>query len=156
MKRYCGRVWVATKFVEELVADYRSVYGQPIVKSKLEALESYAATVYTKEVFELFREALLLASNVRVVSCKKLARVPCLRSPCTARIGLGVLLRTRRMTNLLACACIWNHLTFFLPVKTIYERWTKKAKQPATDPSRQVGEIPDVAYMSMHVALLND
>ncbi|XP_057734037.1 protein FAR1-RELATED SEQUENCE 5-like [Arachis stenosperma] len=55
----------------ELVADYRSVYGQPIVKSKLEALKSYVATVYTKEVFELFQEVLLLSSNVRVVSCKK-------------------------------------------------------------------------------------
>ncbi|QHO49658.1 protein FAR-RED IMPAIRED RESPONSE 1-like [Arachis hypogaea] len=55
----------------ELVADYKSAYGEPIVKTKLEAIEQLAATVYTREVFELFREVLILASNVRVVSTKR-------------------------------------------------------------------------------------
>ncbi|XP_072081200.1 protein FAR1-RELATED SEQUENCE 5-like [Arachis hypogaea] len=55
----------------ELVADYKSAYGEPIVKTKLEAIEQFAATVYTKEVFELFREVLMLASNVRVVFTKR-------------------------------------------------------------------------------------
>ncbi|XP_016192111.1 protein FAR-RED IMPAIRED RESPONSE 1-like [Arachis ipaensis] len=155
----------------ELVADYRSVYGQPIFKSKLEALESYAAIVYTKDVFELFREVLLLSSNVRVVSCKKTSTCSlfevtmycrdrswsvawdkaddeftcsCLRMesfgiPCVHMVGVFVYLNITQ-----------------LPVKTICERWTKKAKQAAVDPSGQVGEIPDAAYMSMHAALLND
>ncbi|XP_016192260.1 protein FAR1-RELATED SEQUENCE 5-like [Arachis ipaensis] len=55
----------------ELVADYKSAYGEPAVKTKLEAIEQFAATVYTKEVFELFWEVLILASNVRVVSTKR-------------------------------------------------------------------------------------
>ncbi|XP_016206030.1 protein FAR-RED ELONGATED HYPOCOTYL 3-like [Arachis ipaensis] len=54
----------------KLVADYKSAYGEPVVKTKLEAIEQFAATVYTREVFELFREVLMLASNVRVVSNK--------------------------------------------------------------------------------------
>ncbi|XP_072076783.1 protein FAR1-RELATED SEQUENCE 5-like [Arachis hypogaea] len=64
--KFIGNGYNLRKFIEhfqhylefirrrELVANYRFVYGQPIVKSKLEALERYAATVYTKEVFELF------------------------------------------------------------------------------------------------------
>ncbi|XP_016173424.1 protein FAR1-RELATED SEQUENCE 5-like [Arachis ipaensis] len=57
----------------ELVADYKSAYGEPVVKTKLEAIEQFAATVYTREVFELFREVLMLASNVRVVSTKRMS-----------------------------------------------------------------------------------
>ncbi|KAL4275471.1 Protein FAR1-RELATED SEQUENCE [Arachis hypogaea] len=55
----------------ELVANYKSAYGESVVKTKLEAIEQFAATVYTREVFELFREVLMLASNVRVVSTKR-------------------------------------------------------------------------------------
>ncbi|XP_057719767.1 protein FAR1-RELATED SEQUENCE 5-like [Arachis stenosperma] len=55
----------------ELVPDYKSAYGEPVVKTKLEAIEQFAATVYTREVFKLFREVLMLASNVRVVSTKR-------------------------------------------------------------------------------------
>ncbi|XP_015947461.1 protein FAR1-RELATED SEQUENCE 1-like, partial [Arachis duranensis] len=54
-----------------VVADYKSAYGEPVVKTRLEELERFAAAVYTREVFVLFREVLLLASNVRVVSSKK-------------------------------------------------------------------------------------
>ncbi|XP_025692793.1 protein FAR1-RELATED SEQUENCE 5-like [Arachis hypogaea] len=55
----------------ELVADYKSAYGEPIVKTKLEPIEQFVATIYIREVFELFREVLMLASNVRVVSTKR-------------------------------------------------------------------------------------
>ncbi|XP_016164725.1 protein FAR1-RELATED SEQUENCE 5-like [Arachis ipaensis] len=54
-----------------VVADYKSAYGDPVVKTRLEELEWFAATVYTRKVFVLFREVLLLTSNVRVVSSKK-------------------------------------------------------------------------------------
>ncbi|RYR54140.1 hypothetical protein Ahy_A06g029396 [Arachis hypogaea] len=43
-----------------VVVDYKSAYGDP-----------FAATVYIREIFVLFREVLLLASNVRVISSKK-------------------------------------------------------------------------------------
>ncbi|RYR48147.1 hypothetical protein Ahy_A07g034137 [Arachis hypogaea] len=155
----------------ELVADYRSVYGQPIVKSKLEALESYAATVYTKEVFELFREVLLLSSNVRVVSCKKTSTCSLFEVTMYCRYRSWSV-AWDEVDDEFTCSCL--HMESFgipcvhmvgvfvylnitqLLVKTICERWTKKAKQAAVDPSGQVGEIPDAAYMSMHAALLND
>ncbi|QHO21610.1 uncharacterized protein DS421_11g348260 [Arachis hypogaea] len=39
----------------------------------------------------------------------------------------------------------------------ILERWTKRAKQScAPSDGVRVGEIPDVAYMSMHAAMLDD
>ncbi|XP_016192065.1 protein FAR1-RELATED SEQUENCE 9-like [Arachis ipaensis] len=155
----------------ELVADYKSVYGQPIVKSKLEALESYAATVYTKEVFELFREVLLLSSNVRVVSCKKTSTCSLFEVTMYCR-DQSWSVAWDEADDEFTCSClrmesfgipcvhmvgvfVYLNITQ-LPVKTICKGWTKKAKQPAVDSSGQVGEIPDTAYMSMHAALLND
>ncbi|RYR39192.1 hypothetical protein Ahy_A09g044673 [Arachis hypogaea] len=38
----------------------------------------------------------------------------------------------------------------------ILGRWTKKAKQPPINNHVFSGEIPDAAYMSMHVAMLDD
>ncbi|RYR58331.1 hypothetical protein Ahy_A05g024019 [Arachis hypogaea] len=55
----------------ELVAGYKSEYGYPLVKIKLETIEQFTVTIYTKEVFELFQKVLMLASNVRVVSTKR-------------------------------------------------------------------------------------
>ncbi|XP_072058236.1 protein FAR1-RELATED SEQUENCE 5-like [Arachis hypogaea] len=57
----------------ELVANYKSAYGEPVVKMKLEAIEQFAAMVYTREIFERFQEVLMLASNVRVVSTKRMS-----------------------------------------------------------------------------------
>ncbi|KAL4390608.1 hypothetical protein AHAS_Ahas03G0162100 [Arachis hypogaea] len=55
----------------ELVADYKSAYEDPVVKIKLETIEQFAATIYTKESFKLSWEVLMLASNVRFVSTKR-------------------------------------------------------------------------------------
>ncbi|QHO11502.1 Protein FAR1-RELATED SEQUENCE [Arachis hypogaea] len=43
-----------------------------------------------------------------------------------------------------------------IPALLILERWTKKAKQPMLNNVRRVGEIPNAAYISMHVVMLDN
>ncbi|MED6146734.1 hypothetical protein PIB30_117286 [Stylosanthes scabra] len=155
----------------ELVADYRSLYGEPAPKTKLHELEGFAATVYTKEVFMLFREVLLLASNVRVVSSKR-------TSACTLfEVGMY---RKEKIWSVawdeeeddFQCSCLRMesfglpcvHIVGVLisldldiiPPKMVLNRWTKKAKQPTQVDGPREGEIPDSAYMSMHAAMMDD
>ncbi|KAL4294191.1 hypothetical protein AHAS_Ahas18G0203400 [Arachis hypogaea] len=156
----------------ELVVDYKSAYGEPVVKTKLEAIELFAATVYTREVFELFREVLMLASNVRVVSTKR-------TSTCVLfEIAMYCKQRSWAMSwaeedDEFSCSCqrmesfglpyvhmvgvlVYLNMTA-IPRSLILERWMKRAKQPrAPNEGVRVGEIPDAAYMSMHAAMLDD
>ncbi|KAL4299050.1 hypothetical protein AHAS_Ahas17G0062100 [Arachis hypogaea] len=153
----------------ELVADYKSAYGEPIVKTKLEAIEQFAATVYTREVFELFREVLMLASNVRVVSTKR-------TSACVLfEVAMYCKQRSWAVSwaekdDEFSCSCqrmesfglpcvhmvgvlVYLNMTA-IPKGLILDRWTKRAKQPrAPCDGTRVGEIPDAAYMSMHAAI---
>ncbi|RYQ90354.1 hypothetical protein Ahy_B09g096477 [Arachis hypogaea] len=138
----------------ELVADYKSANDEPVVKMKLEAIEQFAATVYIREVFELFQEVLMLASNVRVVSTKRTStcvlfevamyckqrswaeeddefscscqRMESFGLPCVHMVGFMVYL------NMTA-----------IPRSLILEWWIKRAKQPRTPSDGvRVGEIP--------------
>ncbi|RYR28306.1 hypothetical protein Ahy_B01g052421 isoform E [Arachis hypogaea] len=156
----------------KLVADYKSAYGEPVVKTKLEAIEQFAATVYTREVFELFREVLMLASNIRVVSTKR-------TSACVLfEVAMYCKQRSWAVSwaeedDEFSCSC--QRMEFFgllcvhmvvvlvylnmtaIPKGLILDRWTKRAKQPrAPCDETRVGEIPDAAYMSMHAAMLDD
>ncbi|QHO57903.1 Protein FAR1-RELATED SEQUENCE [Arachis hypogaea] len=156
----------------ELVADYKFTYGEPVVKIKLEAIEQFPATVYTREVFELFLEVLMLASNVRVVSTKR-------TSACVLfEVAMYCKQRSwavswaeeddefscfyQRMESFrLPCVHMAGVLVYLnmtaIPRSLILERWTKRAKQPrAHSNGVHVGEIPDAAYMSMHAAMLDD
>ncbi|KAL4300368.1 hypothetical protein AHAS_Ahas17G0193900 [Arachis hypogaea] len=156
----------------ELVADYKYVYGEPVVKTKLEAIEQFVATVYTREVFELFREVLMLASNVRVVSTKRTS----------ACVLFEVVMYYKKISwavswakkdDEFSCSCqrmesfgfscvhmvevlVYLNMTA-IPKGLILDQWTKRAKQPrAPCDGTRVGEIPDAAYMSMHAAMLDD
>ncbi|MED6221002.1 hypothetical protein PIB30_117965 [Stylosanthes scabra] len=156
---------------KELVADYRSLYGEPVVKSRLPELEKFAGEVYTKEVFRLFREVLLLASNVRVISSKR-------TSSCLL-FEVGMYRQHRRWSvawddedDEFHCSCLRMesfgipcvHIVGVLvyldiaiiPGNLILNRWTKKAKQSRHIDGVRQGEIPDSAYMSMHAAMLDD
>ncbi|XP_016172740.1 protein FAR1-RELATED SEQUENCE 5-like [Arachis ipaensis] len=156
----------------ELVADYKFAYGEPVVKTKLEAIEQFAATVYTREVFKLFREVLMLASNVRVVSTKR-------TSACVLfEVAMYCKQRSWAVSwaeedDEFSCSCQWMesfglpcvHMVGVLvylnmttiPKGLILDRWAKRTKQPrAPCDKTRVGEIPDAAYMSMHAAMLDD
>ncbi|KAL4394752.1 hypothetical protein AHAS_Ahas02G0183400 [Arachis hypogaea] len=156
----------------ELVADYKSAYGEPVVKTKLKAIEQFAATVYTREVFELFWEVLMLASNVRVVSTMR-------TSACVLfEVAMYCKQRSWAMSwaeedDEFSCSCqrmesfelpcihmvgvlVYLNMTA-IPRSLILELWTKRAKQlRAPCDGTRVGEIPDAAYMSMHAAMLDD
>ncbi|RYR31655.1 hypothetical protein Ahy_B01g056511 [Arachis hypogaea] len=93
-----------------VVVDYKYVYRDSVVKTRLEELEQFTATVYTQEVFVLLREVLLLASNVRVVSSKKTNTCTLFEVAIYCQVDHGTFLGVRWMTNLDALACAWNPL----------------------------------------------
>ncbi|MED6138018.1 hypothetical protein PIB30_070397 [Stylosanthes scabra] len=95
--------------MRELVAGFRSNYGVHVAKTRLEKIETYAATVYTKEVFSLFWEVLLLASNVRIVLSKRTSS-----------------------------SILFKDITI-LPLKLVLQRWTKNAKQPRVSEANLTG-----------------
>ncbi|RYR25559.1 hypothetical protein Ahy_B02g059366 [Arachis hypogaea] len=55
----------------EAEADYYTSYGFPIMQTQVQALERSDATVYTREVFYLFRSLLLKASTVIIVDWRE-------------------------------------------------------------------------------------
>ncbi|XP_057745349.1 protein FAR-RED ELONGATED HYPOCOTYL 3-like [Arachis stenosperma] len=156
----------------ELVADYKSAYDEPVVKTKLKAIEQFAATVYIREVFELFREVLMLASNARVVSTKRTSACVLFEVAMYCKQRSWVVswaeeddefsCSCQRMESFgLPCIHMVGVLVYLnitaIPRSLILELWTKRAKQPcAPSDGTRVGEIPDAAYMSMHAAMLDD
>lgn len=51
---------------KEVEADFESVHGEPVLQTQLQGLESSAASLYTKEVFMLFRPVLQRAYTTMV------------------------------------------------------------------------------------------
>ncbi|RYR13752.1 protein FAR1-RELATED SEQUENCE 9-like [Arachis ipaensis] len=154
-----------------VVADYKSAYGDPVVKIRLEELERFVVTVYTREVFVLFREVLLLASNVRVVSSKKTSTCTLFEVAMYCQ-GRSWNISWGEMDDEFRCSCLRMesfgipcvHIIgvlvrlnmIVIPDSLILGRWTKKAKQSPINNYVFSGEIPDAAYMSMHAAMLDD
>ncbi|KAJ1391477.1 FAR1-related protein [Sesbania bispinosa] len=52
----------------ELEADFESIVGDPVLLTPLEDIERFAAKVYTRKIFLLFRRVLERASKVKVLS----------------------------------------------------------------------------------------
>ncbi|XP_057730219.1 protein FAR-RED ELONGATED HYPOCOTYL 3-like [Arachis stenosperma] len=156
----------------ELVADYKSAYGEPVVKTKLEAIEQFTAMVYTREVFKLFREVLMLASNVRVVSTKRTSTCVLFKVIIYCK-QISWVVSWAEEDDKFICSCqqmesfelpcvhmvgvlVYLNMTS-IPKGLILDRWTKRAKQPrAPCDGTRVGEIPDATYMSIHAAILDD
>ncbi|RYQ84955.1 hypothetical protein Ahy_B10g104464 [Arachis hypogaea] len=145
-----------------VIADYKSTYGDPIVKTRLEELKWFAATLYAREVFVIFWEVLLLASNVRVVSSKKTSRCTLFEVAMYCQ-GKSWNVSWGRMDDEFRCSCLHME-SFGIPYvhivgvlirlnmvvilnSLILGRWTKKAKQPPINNHIFSGEIPDAAYM---------
>ncbi|RYR08976.1 hypothetical protein Ahy_B05g076908 [Arachis hypogaea] len=142
----------------ELVADYKSAYGYPVVKIKLEAIEQFAATVYTKEVFELFQSCFhqedehlcfLRGRNISwVVASTNKDEEFSYSCHCMESFGLLCVHMVRVLVYL-------NMTT--IPRNLILDRWIKRAKQPSATSDRiYVREIPNAAYISMNAAILED
>ncbi|KAL4356332.1 hypothetical protein AHAS_Ahas09G0076100 [Arachis hypogaea] len=117
-----------------VVANYKCAYGNPVVKTRLEELERFVATVYTRgrswniywgEMDDEFR-----CSCLRIESFG----IPCMHI-------VGVLVRLNMVV---------------IPDSLILGHWTKKAKQSLINNHIFSGEISNVAYMSMHAAMLDD
>lgn len=58
---------------KEVEADFESVHGEPVLQTQLQGLESSAASLYTKEVFMLFRPVLQRAYTTMVDGYTKTA-----------------------------------------------------------------------------------
>lgn len=57
--------WLNYMRYREVEADFKCVYGEPELKSKFKYIEKSAASVYTTEVFMLFRPVLERACTVK-------------------------------------------------------------------------------------------
>ncbi|RYR04349.1 hypothetical protein Ahy_B06g084046 [Arachis hypogaea] len=149
--------------IRELVTDYRSAYGEPVVKTKLEAIEQFAGQsdgLYKRG----FRTVLGGADASQQCESYVHQEDECLcfvwecngeeddefsclcqhmesfRLPCVHMVGILVYLN---MTT--------------IPRSLILDWWTKRAKQPsATSDGVRVGKIPDTTYISMHAAMLDN
>ncbi|MED6175042.1 hypothetical protein PIB30_074807 [Stylosanthes scabra] len=104
-----------------------------------------------KEVFELFREVMLMASNMWMVGCK--------RTRSTKLFQVDMYHQDRSWTeadNEFHCSCVLVYLDkMTIPLSLMLDQSTK-AKQPPIREVARTGEILDVAYMSMHAAMLED
>ena len=157
---------------KEAEADYRSCYGEPIMKTKLEALERFGWIVYTREVFCVFREVLMMAGTVKVVGFKETssARIFLVRRYCNSSKVFHVSYYANEMelrcsclrmeSNGLPCMHILGVLVFLditeLPKCLILDRWTKKTKHSIIRKHEASGELTDVAHMGMYAVLLDD
>ncbi|RYR75782.1 hypothetical protein Ahy_A01g000367 [Arachis hypogaea] len=126
---------------------YKSAYGDPVVKTRLEELERFAVTIYTREVFVLFREVLLLASNVRVVSSKKTSTCTLFEVAMYCQ-GRSWNVSWGEMDDEFRCSCLRME-SFGIPCVHITGVLVRL----------NMVVIPDsliLAYMSMHAAMLDD
>ncbi|KAL4299557.1 hypothetical protein AHAS_Ahas17G0112800 [Arachis hypogaea] len=139
---------------------------------RIEDNVEFAATVYTREVFELFWEVLMLARNVRVVSTKRTSA--CVLFEVTMyckQQSWAVSWAEEDGEFNCSCQCMESfglscvHMVGVLvylnmiaiPRSLILDRCTKRAKQPSAASNEvRVGEILDTAYRSMHAAMLDD
>ncbi|KAJ1388544.1 Zinc finger, PMZ-type [Sesbania bispinosa] len=69
---YCCLTHMRYKEVQD---DFKSVHGEPVVRTSFASLEKSASKVYTREVFRLFRSVLERAAHVKVVRWKE--KFPC-------------------------------------------------------------------------------
>ncbi|RYQ99479.1 hypothetical protein Ahy_B07g087410 [Arachis hypogaea] len=168
----CGMFWKYSLDGEKRLENLFWCDGEPVVKTKLEAIEQFAATVYTREVFELFWEVLMLARNVRVVSTKRTSA--CVLFEVTMyckQQSWAVSWAEEDGEFNCSCQCMESfglscvHMVGVLvylnmiaiPRSLILDRCTKRAKQPSAASNEvRVGEILDTAYRSMHAAMLDD
>ena len=56
---------------KESEADFASLVGEPVMQTQFEALERSAASVFTREIFFLFRPVLARACRMKVVGWKE-------------------------------------------------------------------------------------
>lgn len=55
----------------EVEADFSSTYGEPVFQTHLQFLEMLAASLYTREIFKLFRPVLNRSSTCNVVGVRQ-------------------------------------------------------------------------------------
>ncbi|TKY53899.1 FAR1-RELATED SEQUENCE 5 [Spatholobus suberectus] len=152
----------------EVEADFESIHGQSVLRTHFQNLERYAANVFTREIFNLFRPILDRSGTVRVVGCKKsfeylIYTVSKYESsqrawhvsfqPSTNDVKCSC----RRMESLgLPCDHILRVLVYLniskLPKCLVLKRWTKSAKEDVridTNSSHFWGSEKDARYLSL-------
>jgi len=58
---------------KEIECDFQSTYGEPVVETSLRSIEKFAASYYTKEVFNLFRTVLNKSMLLRVTESQEMS-----------------------------------------------------------------------------------
>ncbi|XLR43818.1 protein FAR1-RELATED SEQUENCE 5-like [Arachis hypogaea] len=165
------RRWMGLLRNNEAEADYYTSYGFPIMQTQVQALERSGASVYTREVFYLFRSLLLKASSVIIVDWRE--------TSCSVNYDVRKYCELTRKwvvsywpgSSEFRCSCqrmesfgipcvhiirllIYLQITE-LPESLILRRWTMKAKEAHIRLEQQGSLVGDGSYES-RIAAMND
>ncbi|KAJ1378576.1 Zinc finger, PMZ-type [Sesbania bispinosa] len=149
--------------------DFTSIHGDPVMQSRLQSLESYAARVYTRRVIFLFRRVLHRASQLVVTGYTQAVRCPiftvrgqsvqsyeCRVSvyPSTKEIKCGCLKMESRGLPCEHIIAVLNHLGIDeIPDSLVLKRWTKGAKDGICGEDGERYETWDAARSTRRAAL---
>ena len=153
-------------------ADYNSCYGEPVIRTELKELERHASMVYTRAVFNVFRDVLLKTSTVKVLGYKQTASITIFFVGKYCKTGNTCHISFESTERQFKCSClrmesfgipcvhiigvmVYLDLTE-LPKCLILQRWTKMAKKVCISNNQAGGLVVDSQYMSMYTALLDD
>ncbi|XP_052109274.1 protein FAR1-RELATED SEQUENCE 5-like [Arachis duranensis] len=181
LKRYIKSRYDLTEFVQhfqrclsymrhrEDLADFKSSTGQPVMQTHFQQLERSAATIYTRQIFVLFRSMLHKASTLKVIyeeetsSCN-IYQVSKFYKPnmiwhvsfhgeqdefkcsCMRMDSIGI-----------SCSHILAVLGFLdiaeLPKSLVLRRWTRKAKEGISGYDDMGGLMEDSLAINRHACL---
>ncbi|KAF1873789.1 hypothetical protein Lal_00029495 [Lupinus albus] len=67
----CRSMWASYIRNNEVMEDFKSSYGDELLQTPYHSLEGHAASIYTRVVFKEFREILLEAAKLRIISSQQ-------------------------------------------------------------------------------------
>ncbi|KAJ1386927.1 Zinc finger, PMZ-type [Sesbania bispinosa] len=149
--------------------DFTSIHGDPVMQSQLQSLESYAAIVYTRRVFFLFRRVLHRASQLVVIGYTQAVRCTIFKVRCQSVQSYECRVSVYPSTKEFKCGClkmesrglpcehiiaVLDHLGIDEILDTlVLKRWTKGAKDGICGEDGEIYETWDAARSARRAAL---
>ncbi|QHO56236.1 protein FAR1-RELATED SEQUENCE 5 [Arachis hypogaea] len=152
----------------ELVAEFNSMYNEPVLTTALESIERKAAKVFTREIFKEVQKELEGAALLFVVGCENLSTTATFKLSKYGKPGWEYKVTYDRESQKFECQCclwsthgipcshifcvmIYEHIAE-LPEKMILKRWTQAAKSFNELPDEE-DEVNDKKFLFRYGAL---
>ena len=162
--------WLNHLRYKEIHNDYESSYGETVLQTQHKSLESYAAKLYTKSVFRMFRPMLERACWCKVVekvrngsvfnyTICKYPRNDVIWTVSYCQDNLTFACSCMRFETLgIACEHVLYILIYLnivvMPPSIVMERWTKSVKDVVNATNASSGSQRDPAFATTYITLI--